>query len=301
MAPIPNWVKMVWMSIKSYQGYNGHAWPSQDQIGERVIDTKGNPMDKGQVSRAVKILIEHGFLKSEGPRNYTCLMPGQSSNRPEFYSGKVDEPSTNGLTTDQQKLTSHQPIAQETGEAELTTDQPKLTSRQPKVDEPSTQVDEPSTRSKKEQLKITQKETGKENTDAQSRETDSSAIDPEPARTPEDLTAEEIVGLWNDFAGRYSLATVRGISDKRRAKIRTHKKRIAPLLPEIFHAITESDFLLGKNGRWKVGFDFLFANDTNYLKILEGNYASANRSRQQDLSDDELFARTMEALDRQPA
>lgn len=37
----------------------------------------------------------------------------------------------------------------------------------------------------------------------------------------------------------------------------------------------ESDFLKGKNGRnWKLDFDWLIANDTNIVKVLEGKYSN---------------------------
>ena len=45
--------------------------------------------------------------------------------------------------------------------------------------------------------------------------------------------------------------------------------------------IAKTPFLKGVNKRgWKVDFDWLIANDTNYVKVLEGKY------KQEDLSVD---------------
>ena len=45
----------------------------------------------------------------------------------------------------------------------------------------------------------------------------------------------------------------------------------------ILNGIKESDFCLGKNNSgWKVDFDWIISNDTNYLKVLEGKYKGAN-------------------------
>ena len=36
--------------------------------------------------------------------------------------------------------------------------------------------------------------------------------------------------------------------------------------------ISESDFLQGNNSNWKITFDWLIENDTNILKVCEGQY-----------------------------
>jgi hypothetical protein len=42
---------------------------------------------------------------------------------------------------------------------------------------------------------------------------------------------------------------------------------------DLLTAISRSDFLKGENNRsWSITFDWLFENDKNWLKVLEGNY-----------------------------
>ena len=68
----------------------------------------------------------------------------------------------------------------------------------------------------------------------------------------------------------------RNISKARETKIRKREKEdidFADLFSDILQEVKESDFLNGLNDQgWKISFDWIFHNDTNYLKILEGNY-----------------------------
>ena len=46
-----------------------------------------------------------------------------------------------------------------------------------------------------------------------------------------------------------------------------------PQIKEAILKISESNFCTGNNDRnWKADFDWLFGNDTNILKALEGKY-----------------------------
>ena len=83
-----------------------------------------------------------------------------------------------------------------------------------------------------------------------------------------------IVDKFNEEANKYELSTIIKLSDKRKAKL---KARIDELgegkIIEAIDKIKESSFLRGENDRhWKVDFDWLIANDTNILKVLEDKY-----------------------------
>lgn len=89
----------------------------------------------------------------------------------------------------------------------------------------------------------------------------------------------DIVRLWNSIC--VSLPMVQGLSDSRKDKIRSRLDEIGdeekwlPTIEDLFKRIQASDFLCGRNGRWKANFDWVFKNDKNYVKILEGNYTNA--------------------------
>lgn len=80
---------------------------------------------------------------------------------------------------------------------------------------------------------------------------------------------------WNLFCDKHPiLSKIKEISQKRRDKL---KKRYEAdsfnAFDVILIAIEKQPFLLGKNDRnWKVNFDWVIENDTNYLKVLELNY-----------------------------
>lgn len=79
--------------------------------------------------------------------------------------------------------------------------------------------------------------------------------------------------IWNIFAGNYHLSTVQGLSDSRRKKLKTRVTDEAFDFIKIMDKIRTSQHLKGGDGTgWKVTFDWIFENDKNYLKILEGNY-----------------------------
>jgi hypothetical protein len=91
---------------------------------------------------------------------------------------------------------------------------------------------------------------------------------------------QEIAEMWNSICGA-QLPKVQTVSDSRRAKI---KARLAEFgKPEVwrerteqlFRAVIASDFLRGANNHnWTATFDWLFSNPTNWVKVMEGNYAN---------------------------
>jgi len=86
---------------------------------------------------------------------------------------------------------------------------------------------------------------------------------------------------WNSFCTKYPiLSQIKEISEERRNKLKKrYEKESFRDFTSILEAISKQDFLLGMNDRkWKVSFDWIIANNTNYLKILEYKYKSENFS-----------------------
>jgi len=95
---------------------------------------------------------------------------------------------------------------------------------------------------------------------------------------------ELIKETWNKIATEFdNIKAVNKITTTRKAKIKTRSEEGFDLIekqPEVLKAITNSDFLQGKSGgrKWSINFDFLFHNDTNWVKIIEGGYGGGSGS-----------------------
>ena len=86
-------------------------------------------------------------------------------------------------------------------------------------------------------------------------------------------TCREIVAAYHNIC--VSFPTLRTVSESRREKVRTRWQEHPTLeeWKEVFMKMEASDFLRGANDRkWKATFDWLVSNDTNMVKVLEGNY-----------------------------
>lgn len=94
--------------------------------------------------------------------------------------------------------------------------------------------------------------------------------------------------LWNDTMTRTrKIPKVAAISQARKEKINL---RIAEMggwpsakdtITDCFRKINESDFCNGENDNvWVATFDWFFANEKNWLKVLEGNYDNRRRKTQ---------------------
>jgi hypothetical protein len=79
-----------------------------------------------------------------------------------------------------------------------------------------------------------------------------------------------VVDLWNSFS---QLPKVKALTDSRKKKIKSRLSEPAFDYQKAIPMILESDFLLGRTGNWKASFDWFIENETNYLKVLEGNYS----------------------------
>lgn len=75
--------------------------------------------------------------------------------------------------------------------------------------------------------------------------------------------------LWNIFAIEKDLSTLKTLNDNRRRKFNIRIREDTFDFLEILRKAGKSEFLL--TGKW-FGFDWIIENDSNYLKVLEGNF-----------------------------
>src|ERR1044072_175578 len=86
---------------------------------------------------------------------------------------------------------------------------------------------------------------------------------------------EPYADLWNLSAIGTGLPTIseRGLTDSRIKKLKTRLKEPAFDFLKILDEIKKSGHLRGENARgWKVDFDWILENDSQYIKIIEGRY-----------------------------
>lgn len=76
--------------------------------------------------------------------------------------------------------------------------------------------------------------------------------------------------LWNLFAEEYGLVQIKTINESRKRKFKIRVKEPAFDFLKILSKAKGSEFL--KASKW-FGFDWIIENDSNYLKIIEGNYS----------------------------
>lgn len=88
---------------------------------------------------------------------------------------------------------------------------------------------------------------------------------------------ETLLDRWNAVASQLHLPEIKGLSQKRVGKLKLRTADTKFDFDKILEAVKESTWAHGNNDRgWKISFDFIIENDTNYLKVLEGKYKPAN-------------------------
>jgi len=109
------------------------------------------------------------------------------------------------------------------------------------------------------------------------RSTQSKVKESKVKESKEDTILEQVKSTWNFFAKNYGLSEIIKISEERKSKIIARLKNKDFDLVEILKAAESQSFLFGdsKEG-WAMDFDWLFANDKNYIKILEKKYKRKN-------------------------
>lgn len=93
------------------------------------------------------------------------------------------------------------------------------------------------------------------------------------------VTYEEIIDYYNSICK--SLPKVKARSKTREKSIKAFYIKLKSIekIKELFSMVEASDFLTGRDGKWgNCGFDWII-KESNYIKILEGNYANKSNYR----------------------
>jgi len=118
---------------------------------------------------------------------------------------------------------------------------------------------------------------------------------PEPSPTLEstddntNVSPQEMLELWNSTCGLAGLAKVLKLTKDRKRKIRMRMREYGDdpqFWNGLFLKITQTPFLTGHNNRgWRIDMDYVFRNETNISRIMEGKYdAAVNRGNNSSLT-----------------
>ena len=91
---------------------------------------------------------------------------------------------------------------------------------------------------------------------------------------------QTFVKVWNDYAEKYKLSKVKELTSKRKKKLKARLRENTNFLNDFEEALKQteySSFLKGDTG-WRMDFDWLIVNDTNYVKVIEGAYKDKDTS-----------------------
>lgn len=80
------------------------------------------------------------------------------------------------------------------------------------------------------------------------------------------------MNYWNILADYLKLAKVQACTDARKNKFKVRINEPAFDFIRILEKIRCSPMLKGETSNWRVSFDWIFENQSNYVKILEGTY-----------------------------
>ncbi|MFZ2602523.1 MAG: hypothetical protein WAX79_00780, partial [Candidatus Omnitrophota bacterium] len=127
-------------------------------------------------------------------------------------------------------------------------------------------------------LKDKDKDKDKENGDGE--HTQSELVVQQPCNNGSFLFIDAVVKDWNVFCDKYpSLSKIKEITESRRKSLKQrYEKESFRDFSAILVAIEEQPFLLEGNPNakehknWRISFDWLIANDINYIKVLERKY-----------------------------
>lgn len=93
-----------------------------------------------------------------------------------------------------------------------------------------------------------------------------------------------VMRLWNNSMQRV-VPKVTALSDSRKEKVRLRVYEMGGwaeaknIILSCFQKINDSDFCNGTNDQgWKATFDWFFANDKNWIKVVEGNYDNRRKA-----------------------
>lgn len=79
LYPMPDWHKILWVSIRSIQGRYGACPYDLKRICERCPRQTGKPMDKAQAIRGISALLETPFLTENEAGELVCIVDQEST------------------------------------------------------------------------------------------------------------------------------------------------------------------------------------------------------------------------------
>jgi hypothetical protein len=91
-------------------------------------------------------------------------------------------------------------------------------------------------------------------------------------KTNKPTNVEPYKDLWNLFASETGLSPIKKINTTRQKKWNIRIKEESFDFVGVLRLAKDSEFI--RSGSW-FGFDWVIENDSNYLKVLEGNYRGA--------------------------
>jgi hypothetical protein len=109
-----------------------------------------------------------------------------------------------------------------------------------------------------------------------------------PQEQKQKLSPKGLKELWNEIVQKPKVLML-SQGRERRLRLRLREHPDVSWWEEVLHKIVASPFLRGAGNRgWQADFDWLIANDTNALKVLEGKYdkrpPSTIRERAEDFA-----------------
>ena len=94
---------------------------------------------------------------------------------------------------------------------------------------------------------------------------------------PRPTIIEPYIFIWNVFAQENKMSEVKSVSDARKKKFKVRIREKPFNFLEILKNAKQSTFILGSS--W-FSFDWIIENESNYLKVIEGNYLNKQDSQQ---------------------
>jgi hypothetical protein len=93
-------------------------------------------------------------------------------------------------------------------------------------------------------------------------------------KNPNPKIIEPYIFIWNVFAKENKLSEIKAMSEKRKKKLNVRIREKPFDIIKILSVAKKSDFILSSN--W-FSFDWIIENQTNYMKVIEGNYSNKEK------------------------
>lgn len=115
---------------------------------------------------------------------------------------------------------------------------------------------------------------------------------------------QDIINLWSKKCGD-KLSRVVKLTESRKRKIRSRldefgsQEEWMSTIEVLFDKVAASDFLCGESDKgWRASFDWLFENEKNWVKVIEGNYDNRTKDNERSNSRGESQAQAADRNNR---